>query len=166
MVNFDFPHREDYDFHPNVGDVARHNIVVIKSDDLNKTIDKFSTCGLCVLNIGKALSEKIETLESTKFLDIDTHEYLQQLIECQSREFFKGKPRVVAIYNLGILLELSLRLDAVQILKELSRNIGILIIWEHEISGDGILHWDDQADKFNFNLSGVVVAGEVDDNEL
>ena len=96
-------------------------------------------------------------VKSATFLTIEAQEYLHDLIEKQARQVVPGKPKVTAIYNLGILLEPALSLNAVNILKEISKTVTIVIIWDH-INSDGILHWGIQQEQYHLNLSGVYIA--------
>src|SRR3989304_8462044 len=109
------------DFLYDLDDTGRHNLVLLRCDtySLNNTIDKLKSAGVNVINIGRELSEKLETVKSAKFLTIESQEYLHDLIEKQARQVVTGKPKVVAIYNLGILIEPALSLNAAKILKEI-----------------------------------------------
>jgi hypothetical protein len=64
----------------------------------------------------------------------------------------------VAIYNLGILLEPSLSLNASNLLKEISKNVTIIILWDH-INSEGILHWGIQQERYHLNLSDIYIVG-------
>lgn len=152
------------DFLYDLDDAGRHNLVLLRCDtySLNNTIDKLKSAGVNVINIGRELSEKLETVKSAKFLTIESQEYLHDLIEKQARQVVTGKPKVVAIYNLGILLEPALSLNAANILKEISKTIAIIIIWDQS-SSDGILHWGIQQEQYHLNLSGIYIAeGHID----
>lgn len=150
------------DFLYNIGDTGRHNLVLVRCghdshDSLKSTIDKLKSAGVNVINIGMELSEKLKMVKSAKFLTIEAQEYLHELIEKRARQVVPGKPKVTAIYNLGILLEPELSLNAANILKEISKNIAIVIIWDHN-SSDGILHWGIQQEQYHLNLSGIYIA--------
>jgi len=147
------------DFLYNIDDTGRHNLILVrcKPESLNSTLDKLKGAGVNVINIGRELSEKLKTIESVKFLTIESQEYLYKLIENEARQVVPGKPKVVAIYNLGILLEPALSLNAANLLKEISKNVAIVILWDH-ISSDGILHWGSQQDRYHLNLSDIYIA--------
>lgn len=138
---------------------GRHNLVLVRCDSnsLNNAIDKLKGAGINVINIGRELSEKLKTLESAKFLTIESQEYLHELIENQARQVIAGKPKVAAIYNLGILFEPVLCLNAANLLKEISKNVIIIILWEHYCA-DGLLHWGVQQEHYQLNLSDIYIA--------
>jgi len=147
------------DFLNNIGEAGRHNLILLRCDThaLKETIEKLRHAGIHVINIGKELSEKLQAIESAKFLTIESQEYLYVLIEKQARQVIPGKPKVVAIYNLGILLEPSLSLNASNLLKEISKNVAIVILWDHLSSG-GLLHWGIQQEQYHLNLSDIYIA--------
>jgi len=147
------------DFLSDLDDAGRHNLVLVRYDknSLNETIEKLKDVGVKVINIGRELSEKLNTIESAKFLTIESQEYLHELIEKQALQVVPGKPKVVAIYNLGILLEPALSLNAANLLKEISKNVAIVILWDH-FNSEGLLHWGIQQEQYQLNLSDIYIA--------
>lgn len=150
------------DFLNTIDGTVRHNLILVKCDDnsLSDTIGELKSAGVNVINIGRELSEKLKTIESAKFLTIESQEYLHELVEKQVRQVVPGKP-VVAIYNLGILLEPSLSLNASNLLKEISKNVTIIILWDH-INSEGILHWGIQQEQYHLNLSDIYIVGRAE----
>lgn len=147
------------EFLRNLDDTGRHNLILRRCDpnDLNVAIEEFKAAGINVLNIGSELSKKLKTLETAKFLTLEAQEYLHELLEKQARHVVPGKPRVVALYNLGILLEPVLKLNAANLLKEISKNIAIVILWDYLVS-EGLLHWGIQQEQYHLNLSDIYIA--------
>ncbi len=147
------------DFLYHLDDTCRHNLVLVKcdSDSLKDYINQLNSIGVNTVNIGRELAEKIKTLESLKFLTIESQEYLHELIEKQAVHFVPGKLKVVAIYNIGILLEPTLSLNATNLIKEFSKNVTIIVLWDH-INDDGLLHWGVQQEKYHLNLSDIYIA--------
>ena len=148
-------------------DTSRHNLVVVRCDtnSLNDAVCTLKSNGINAVNIGRELSEKLNTIETAKFLFIESQEYLQELIENEARPIVAGRPKVVAIYNLGILLEPALGLNAAKLLKEISKTVTIVILWNH-IYSDGILHWGVQQEQYHLNLSDIVMAEESKEYEV
>ena len=139
--------------------IGRQNIVLVRcnANSLKDTMNRLKTVGVNSINIGRALSEKMKTIESSKFLGIESQEYLHELIEKHAVQIVTGKPKVVAIYNIGILLEPSLSLNAANLLKEFSKNVTIVVLWDHLYS-DGLLHWGIQQEQYQLNLSDIYIA--------
>lgn len=151
-MNVDFIHQ--------IGNTGRYNLIIVPcQDNLMKIMGELSSAGVNAINIGKVLSEKLKTIESAKFLAIESQEYLYELIENQSKEIFAGKPKVAAIYNFGILFEPDLCLNVVSILKEISKNTAVIILWEHHISPEGILYWNSQKERYSLDLSDILAVG-------
>lgn len=167
-MEFSFLENIGFDFQYTVGEVSRHNLVLIKCADnrLCDIIEKLKKSGINTVNIGLELAQKLKSKLNSKFLTIESQEYIEKLIESNSVEIVPGLPKVVSIYNLGMLIEPELSLNAARILKDLSKNIGILVLWEHTISNEGVLHWGSQDDNYNLDLSGIRIAWERDEHEI
>jgi hypothetical protein len=148
-------------------DLGRHNLVVVRCDanSLNNTIERLNEAGVNSVNVGKELSEKLTAVESTRFLTIESQEYLHEMIDNQTREIVPGKLKVVAIYNIGILLDPALSLNAANLLKEISKYVAIIILWDH-ISSEGLLHWGIQQEQYYLNLSDIYIAGRSAEYEI
>ncbi len=149
------------DFLKNLDGTARHNLILLKCDSntLYEAIEQFTNAGVNMINVGKELSEKLLKVESGKYLSIEAQEYLHALIERQAVAITNGKPKIVALYNLGILLEPALSLNTENLLKELSKNITIIVVWDHDYS-NGLLHWGAQQEEYQINLSDIHVVEE------
>lgn len=147
------------DFLHNLDDTGRHNLVLLRCDSnsLKNTIDQLKNFGITAVNVGKELSKKLVAIESTKFLTIEAQEYLHKLIENQAAQVVPSKPKVVAIYNIGMLLEPALSLNAANLLKEFSKDLTIIILWDH-LSSEGLLHWGIQQKQYHLNLSDIYIA--------
>jgi len=152
-MNLDFPNKLD--------GTARHNLILLKCDSnaLYETIEQLKNAGVNTINVGKELSEKLLTVEVSKYIAIEAQEYIHALIEKQAVGIASGKPKIVALYNLGILLDQSLSLNTENLLKEFSKNITIVVVWEHDYSS-GLLHWGVEQEEYYLNLSDIHVAEE------
>jgi len=109
--------------------------------------------GLEIIDCGVSLAEKCKQSEQRKFLSIELQEALQQMLMAKAKNIIAGKPKVVGLQNLGILLEPSLGLDAMAILEKLSQNIVLLILWEYQISPPARLHWGVNEEQYNLDFS-------------
>jgi len=134
----------------------RHNFHVVKckSDQLNIIINELVNDSIRPINIGLEVSNKIK-LAGLKHLTIKIQELLNHLVESNSTEIFSGKPKVIALYNLGILFEPSIKFNVEQILKELSKQYCLIILWDGDIDDNYILHWGKQKENFQINLSDI-----------
>jgi len=97
-----------------------------------------------VVNIGLELANFINTLEDYRYLNIDVYDYTQRLLDEQKTRINNQGNDVIAVYNLGILMEPALELNAVQLLKEFSKSAALIIIWENLFDIPDRLHWPTQ----------------------
>jgi len=62
---------------------------------------------------------------------------------------------VVAICNLGILMEPALELNAVQLFKEFSKSAALIIIWDNQSEIPDRLDWLTQKQNFFLDFSDI-----------
>jgi len=96
------------------------------------------------INIGKELAAFIEGLDDFSYLSIDVFDYAKKLLDRHKAKINNTGNDVVAVYNLGILSEPSLELNAAQLLKEFSKTAALIIIWENQSDTPDRLHWSTQ----------------------
>ena len=110
------------------------------------------------LNVGKELSPYIQERITSKYLHLDIQEYIKKLITERAATWREGKTPSVAIFNLGVLFEPDLRLDPSRIIRELSREIGVVILWEAFVEQNELFHWGDRSKEFylNFNDTNIL----------
>jgi len=106
-----------------------------------------------VLNIGKELAIYINSLEDYSYLNIDVYDYTKKLLDKYKSKSHGAGNDVIAVYNLGILLEPRLQLNVVQMLKEFSKSAALIIIWENETDTSDRLIWPTQKNYFFLDFS-------------
>ena len=99
---------------------------------------------ITTVNIGRELSNFIDSLDDFRYLTLDVFYFLKGLLDKHKRKVNDLGHDVLAIYNLGILFEPSLDLNAAQILKDFSKNTGLIIIWENHAEPTGQFYWPTQ----------------------
>ena len=137
----------------------RHNIVILHCPvTLMETASaKLREEGLDIIDCGVCLAEKCKTSGANKYLSIELQEYLQEVIGSKAKTIIEGKPKVIGLKNLGILLEPSLELDALAILEKLSQNIALLILWENQILHPVRLHWGVNEEQYNLDFTNITL---------
>jgi hypothetical protein len=100
------------------------------------------------INIGKALASFIDGLEDFSYLHIDVFDYMTTLLNTKKAKINHTGNDVIAVYNLGILLEPALELNAAQWLKDYSRAVAVIILWENQSEIPDCLHWPGQQNQF------------------
>lgn len=96
------------------------------------------------INVGKELATFIDGLEDFSYLNIDVFDYVKKLLDKHKAKINNTGNEVVAIYNIGVLLEPALELNAAQLLKDFSKTAALIIVWENESDILERLHWPTQ----------------------
>lgn len=127
-----------------VANAYRFNLYCIKSDqaDQFRIREMLNKSGIQDVNIGLEMAQYLNPIKNTKFINIESQEFLQKLIESKSVLPDNFKIKTIAIYNLGILFEPILGLHPISILKELSKTTAIILLWESQTDNNSKLFWD------------------------
>ena len=135
----------------------RHRLytLVCNTKQLADYIGFVKTHNINVLNIGKELARYIDGLEDFSYLYHDVCDYTKKLLDKHKSKINGTGNDVVAIYNLGILLEPALELNAAQLFKEFSKSASLIIIWDNQSEISGRLEWPTQKQKFFLDFSDI-----------
>lgn len=117
-------------------------------DDLLDCISWLNTKNINSINVGEELASFIDGLDDYSYLNIDVFDYTKKMLDKYKAKIDNIGNDVVAVYNLGILLEPDLELNAVQLLKEFSKTATLIIIWENQNDISDRLHWSTQQNNF------------------
>ena len=120
---------------------------------LPESISFIQSQNIPVINIGKEISTFINGLEDYIYLNMDVFDFTMKLLEDQKAKIGCTGNDVVAIYNLGILLEPALELNAKQLIKEFSKSSAIIIIWENQSELPDVLNWPTQENNYSFDFT-------------
>ena len=122
--------------------------LICNDENLIENTHFLQSNGVQTINIGKELALFINELEDFSYLNIDVFDHAKKLLDKYKEKLKNTGNDVVAIYNLCILLEPSLELNAVQLLKEFSKTSALIIIWENKIEIPNYLNWPTQQKNF------------------
>jgi hypothetical protein len=124
----------------------RHKLFLLPTvpSELLELVSSLKKLGIPPINIGLQLSACINGLADHSFIHIDVFEHFQRLLESHKSKVNNRGNDIVAIYNIGILLEPALGLNAAQLLKEFSKTAALIIIWENQSDTPDRLHWSTQ----------------------
>jgi len=133
----------------------RHKLYTFmcNSNELVDTVDFIQSHNINVINIGKDLAKYIDSLEDYKYLNIDAYDFTKKLLENNKAKIHGSGNDVIAIYNLGILFEPALQINAVQLLKEFCKSAALIIIWENQSDIPDKLNWSTQNQNFFLDFS-------------
>ncbi len=137
--------------------IDHHKLFVYpcKGDHLNASIGLLESSQIRCINVGKEVATYIEQLQDDSYLGIYVYDFAKKLLETKKAKMGGAINDVVAVYNLGILLEPSLELKATQILKDASKSVSVIIIWENYLDNTNILKWPTQDNKYALDFSDV-----------
>jgi hypothetical protein len=138
-----------------LNEAERYKLYVLScsTERLVQTLKEIEDENIPVLDVGKELAMSL--MDKSKFLDIIAYENFVALIDKRAIKISSLQNRILAIHNLGILMEPYLSLNGSKILKELSKNIHIILIWEDQIDPAGKLHWGDRTEKYYFDFTDI-----------
>lgn len=118
--------------------------ILCSQDNIDECINHLNSQNIKTVNIGKEIAAYIENLDDYAYLNIDVFDFVKKLLDKSKEKINNTGNEVVAIYNLGILLEPALELNATQLLKDFSKSAALIIIWENQSDMTDRLHWSTQ----------------------
>lgn len=133
----------------------RHKLYTLlcRQEELSDCIAFLNAQKINPVNVGKELAAFINGLEDYSYMNIDVLDYIKRLLDEHKSKINKTGNDVVAIYNLGILLEPALQLNAVQLLKDFAKTVAIIIIWENGSIQSDRLQWPTQQSSRYFDFT-------------
>lgn len=136
----------------------RHKLIVLNcnAENIENCITQIQSEGIIVLNIGKELARFITGLNDHRFLTIETYDFIRNLLDTHKTKIPGTVIEIVAIYNLGILLEPELEINLGQLFSDFSKSSGLLIIWDNPSEIHEILTWKTQQKKYYIDLGTLV----------
>jgi hypothetical protein len=127
--------------------------LVYNANELPDKIGYLKSQNINVINIGKELATYIDGLDDFSYLNIDVYDYTKKLLDKHKSKTNSMGNDVIAIYNLGILMEPALELNAVQLFKEFSKSTSLIILWDNQSDIPDRLEWTTQKHNFFLDFS-------------
>jgi hypothetical protein len=127
--------------------------LVYSANELAAKITYLKSQYINVINIGKELANYINALEDYSYLNIDVYDYTKKLLDKNKSKVNDTGNDVLAIYNIGILMEPALELNAVQLFKEFSKSTSLIILWDNQSDIPDRLEWLTQKNNFFLDFS-------------
>lgn len=121
--------------------------------ELEDKIELVKSQNINVINLGKELAEYIDSLDDYSYLSIDVCDYCKKLLNDYKVKINGVGNDVVAIYNVGIILEPILELKPVTIFSDFSISTALLIIWENQYDIPDRLNWTIQKNNYALDFS-------------
>lgn len=144
-----------YSFKDISSSVDRHKLYILfcKPEEVNSNIGSIQSYKIATINLGKELATFIDHLDDYQYLNIDVYDYTKKLLDRNKSKINGSGNEIVAIYNLGILLEPALELNPVHLLEEYSKSSALIIIWENKIDISDKLIWPSQNSDYCLDFS-------------
>lgn len=135
----------------------RHKLYTLfcSPQELAQSILFIRNQNITAINIGKELALYLDEIDDYRYLNIDVYDFAKKLLDKNKAKVGGSANEVIAIYNLGILLEPALMLNPTQLLKEFSKSTSLIIIWENASDQPGFLNWATQQNIYFFNFSEI-----------
>jgi hypothetical protein len=127
--------------------------LVYNAKELPDKIAYLKSQNINVINIGKEIATYIDSLDDFSYLNIDVYDYTKKLLDKHKSKINSLGNDVIAIYNLGILMEPALELNAVQLFKEFSKSTSLIILWDNQSDIPDRLEWLTQKHNFFLDFS-------------
>jgi hypothetical protein len=133
----------------------RHKIYILicSEEELADRIAFIQSQKINTIDIGRQLAIYIDNLDDYRYLNIDVFDYTKKLLESYKSKINGVGNDIVAIFNLGILLEPALELNAAQLFKDFSKSTSLIVIWENQFEIPNRLNWSTQKQNIFFDFS-------------
>ena len=138
-------------FYPYIEDIQskRFKIFYLPADrqGIAKLSAQLEEENVPVVDMGKTMANYLIDKTSNTHIDMEAEDFLRHLLRT------KESAPAIALCNLGILLEPSLRLNAVQAIQDASKDRVVLILWEGEVESE-FLYWNKAVPTYGFHFAG------------
>ena len=145
----------NYSFNHILTSTDRYKIYTLlcNPSELKDKIELVKAQNIHVINLGKELAEYIDRLDDYSYLNIDVYDYCKKLLNDFKAKINSVGNDVVAIYNIGLLMEPILELNPVTLFKEFSKSTALIIIWENQYDIPDRLNWTTQKNNYALDFS-------------
>jgi len=145
----------NYSFNHISTSTDRHKIYTLlcNPSELKDKIELVKAQNIPVINLGKELAEYIDRLDDYSYLNIDVYDYCKKLLNDFKAKINGVGNDVVAIYNIGLLMEPILELNPVTLFREFSKSTALIIIWENQYDIPDRLNWTTQKNNYALDFS-------------
>lgn len=140
--------------------------ITVNPENERKIVNSFRKNKIPVLNIGKKVSFFINSNLKSNHLALEVENYLNDLFPQKAKFIEIFGINTLVIHNLGILFEPSLELNPTFFIKEQSKNIFIILLWEDYFQKPGYFFWDSNYQDIGFDFSDINIQNMESFNEI
>jgi hypothetical protein len=123
------------------------------ANELLDKIEYLKSQNINVINIGKEIATYIDGLNDYSYLNIEVFDYTKKLLDKHKSKINASGNDVIAVLNIGILLEPALELNTSQLFKEFSKSTSLIILWDNQSDIQDRLEWPTQKNNFFLDFS-------------
>ena len=128
-------------------------VLLTQKNEISERVRVLESFGINAIDLGREVAKFLDELEDYSYLTIDVIDYIKKLMDKNVKKIKTSGNDIVAIYNLGILLEPQLELNPSLLLKEFSKTTSLLIIWENQVEFPNRLFWNENNPHVSFEFS-------------
>jgi hypothetical protein len=132
---------------------------------LDKELLNLQLVGIPTLNVGYELGQFLHAPREKFEISWETREYLIKSFGEKAKSFLEVPFPILAIYNLGILWESDLCITVDSFLKEMSKTMGIVFLWEEKMD-ESIFYWKTKESAMRMNFQNTNIKQIRTDDEI
>ena len=121
--------------------------------NINNLLSELHRDGLNSINIGEEIAKYCNSLQDLEYINLNVAEFLMKILDANKSKYANTGNDIIVIYNLGIMMEPSLELNAVQLLKGFSKSTSLIILWDNQFDIPDRLEWSTQKNNFFLDFS-------------
>jgi hypothetical protein len=133
----------------------RHKLFLLncREESFNECLGFLANQHIEAVNIGLEVSVFLNRLEDYRYLNLEVSDFIIKMLNERKHKPEGSMNDVVVIYNLGILMEHALEINASQLLKNFAKNVALIIIGDAlELEGNK-LFWPNQKESFSIDFN-------------
>ena len=106
-----------------------------------------------LLDVGKFIATELSKKNASPSAQSDISKILDKKIKEDCQILDGWNQPLICLYNLGLLLDPELNIQASNLLKDISKNTYLILLWDYFCDEPGFFHWGFQKQTFNLDLS-------------
>lgn len=133
-----------------------HKLYIVRKSDTDAIQTMLISKGIKPVNLGYELASFVKSLDSDEHISIEAEDFARRFFDEKKVKAGNSANYIVAIYNIGILLEATLSIKAASLLSKISKSVAIIILWDGKDPETAILDWNDRS-RYYLDFSDVQI---------
>lgn len=127
------------------------------AEDEETLLARADTLGIYCVDVSRSLAEALTSITRGKFFHFEVKEELDHLLSSSRSLALANGANTLGLFNLGILFEPQLQLDAAQIIKDQTRHGAIVLFWPGLSVGSDTLQLSPEDRRTHVQFHGVTL---------